>query len=107
MGKAITGKGAGSLVFATSTTAGASGKLTLDLSRGSFALAEPFLGLTRIDFDRGNLQATIENGIMKIEKLQISGKQLDCFLNAKSFLLTTLKTASSASRVIWPYRIKK
>lgn len=80
-GKEITGKTTGNWVFATSTPAGSSGRLILVITGGSFALAEPFLGLTRIDFDRGDLQAKIENGMMTVEKLQISGAQLDCSLS--------------------------
>ncbi|MRR15785.1 MAG: type II secretion system protein GspN [Deltaproteobacteria bacterium] len=57
------------------------GKLALYLSRGSFPLREPFLGVSRIDFDRGEIQAQLKNGVVMLEKLEIYGPQMNCFLN--------------------------
>ena len=57
------------------------GKLSLYMSRGSFPLREPFLGVSRIDFDRGEIQAQLKNGAVMLEKLEIYGSQMNCFLN--------------------------
>lgn len=57
------------------------GKLSLYMSRGSFPLREPFLGVSRIEFDRSEIQAQLKNGAVMLEKLEIYGPQMNCFLN--------------------------
>lgn len=93
IGTEITGKATGKWVFSQSPTGNLSGTFALSLDKGSFALAEPFLGMNRIDFDRGELQATIENGRMTLEKLRISGEQLDCSLTGDIMLAGDFKNS--------------
>ena len=81
LGKELTGKAKGKWTHAMSSAGNMSATISLFLTKGAYPLAEPFLGLTRIDFDRGELQAKMENGTIKLEKLQISGPQLDCSLS--------------------------
>jgi len=56
-------------------------------------LLEPFLGLRRIDFSRGDIKITIKNGILKLEKMEIFGPQLDCFLNGDIALAEDFKNS--------------
>jgi hypothetical protein len=39
--------------------------------------------MTRIDFDRGEIQAQMKNGIFKLEKIEIFGQQINCFLKGE------------------------
>jgi type II secretion system protein N len=83
-GKSFTGKARGTLTSFTDEAAGsASGTLTLFFKKGSYPLAEPFLGVTRIDFDRGEVQAQLKNGIFKLEKIETFGPQINCFLKGE------------------------
>jgi type II secretion system protein N len=86
MGREIAGQASGNWTFNNSADRNYSGIINLFLSKGTFALAEPFLGLSRIDFNRGEIKATIKNGIVKLEKLEIFGPQLDCSLNGDIML---------------------
>lgn len=93
LGKEVTGKANGSLIY-TSTNAGgnnASGTIALILTKGSYSLAEPFLGVKRIEFDRGEIKAQFKNGSLKMEKLEISGPQINCFLKGDITLFETFK----------------
>jgi type II secretion system protein N len=85
MGREITGQASGNWTFNNSADRN-SGVINLLLNKGTFALAEPFLGLSRIDFNRGEIKAIIEHGRVKLEKLEIFGSQLDCFLNGEIML---------------------
>lgn len=85
LGKDITGKAKGSWTFVLRNAAGGnmSGALALVLSKGTFPLAEPFLGLDRFEFDRGEIKALMESGSIKLERLQVSGPQIDCVLSGE------------------------
>lgn len=61
-------------------TGGAVGKLSVYLSRGAYALPEPFLGVPRIDFDRGEIQAQLKDAAVLLTKFEIYGAQVNCFL---------------------------
>jgi hypothetical protein len=79
----MTGLARGSAFYVTNdaTTPNPIGKLSLYLSRGSYSLPEPFLGMRRIEFDRGEIQVQLKNGSVALEKLEIYGAQVNCFLN--------------------------
>jgi type II secretion system protein N len=81
--KGLTGLARGSAFYAQNDPVSRYplGKLSLYVSRGSFPLREPFLGLSRIEFDRGEMQVQLKNGVVMLEKLEIYGSQMNCFLN--------------------------
>ena len=82
--KSFMGRASGNLTYITDEAAGsASGTLTLFLKKGFYPLAEPFLGVTKIDFDRGEVQAQLKNGILKLEKLETFGPQVNCLLKGE------------------------
>lgn len=57
------------------------GQLSVYLSRGAYPLPEPFLGMNRIEFDRGEIQAQMKNGSVSLEKFDFYGAKINCFLN--------------------------
>jgi type II secretion system protein N len=85
MGREIGGKIRGSLFYSNTseTNSATTGNLALFLVRGSYPLTEPFLGLSRIEVDRGEIQAQLKNGVIKIGKLEISGPQINCSLKGE------------------------
>ena len=94
LGKEITGKARGNLTYISAKEIGgkdSSEQSTLFLTKGTYPLAEPFLGLKRIDFDRGEIKAQLKNGSMKMEKLEISGPQINCFLKGEITLADDFK----------------
>ncbi len=81
MGREITGKASGNWTHTLAPGRNLSGTIELFLTKGTYSLTEPFLGLNRIDFDCGEIHAQIKNGVIRLEKLQIYGPQIDCFLS--------------------------
>ena len=82
--KSFKGKARGTLTYITDEAGrDLSGKLTLFYKKGSYPLAEPFLGVTKIDFDRGEIQAQLKNGILKLEKMETFGPQINCSLKGE------------------------
>ncbi len=81
--KGMTGLARGSAFYVMNDAAiqNAVGKLSLYLSRGAYPLPEPFLGMNRIEFDRGEIQAQLKNGSVALDKFEIYGAQMNCFLN--------------------------
>jgi len=86
--KGMTGLARGSTFYVMNdaTIQNSVGKLSLYLSRGTYPLPEPFLGMSRIEFDRGEIQAQLKNGSVTLEKFEINGKQINCFLNGSIHL---------------------
>ncbi|HPE06784.1 MAG TPA: hypothetical protein PLW50_03590, partial [Smithellaceae bacterium] len=86
--KGMTGLARGSTFYVMNdgTIQNSVGKLSLYLSRGAYPLPEPFLGMSRIEFDRGEIQAQLRNGSVMLEKFEINGKQINCFLNGSILL---------------------
>ncbi|HLZ18356.1 MAG TPA: type II secretion system protein GspN [Smithellaceae bacterium] len=80
--KGITGTAKGSLVYTASKDGkpGSSGKLSVYLTRGAYPLPEPFLGVSRIEYDRGELQAQLTDTAVKVDKFEFYGLQVNCFL---------------------------
>ena len=93
MGREITGRASGQWTFNNPADRNSSGTIDLFLNKGTFPLVEPFLGLSRIDFNRGEIKATIRNGRLKLEKMEILGSQLDCFLNGEINLAEDFKNS--------------
>ena len=93
LAKEITGRAKGNLSYisAQEINGKGSGKIELLLTKGTYALAEPFLGLKRIEFDRGEIKAQFENGILKMEKLEIASNQINCFLKGEMTLADDFK----------------
>jgi type II secretion system protein N len=86
--KGMTGLARGSTFYVMNdaTIQNSVGKLSLYLSRGTYPLPEPFLGMSRIEFDRGEIQAQLKNGSVTLEKFEINGKQINCSLNGSIHL---------------------
>jgi type II secretion system protein N len=93
LGKEITGKVKGDLTYTSAKEIGGNGSGTIAffLTKGIYPLAEPFLGLKRIEFDRGEIKAQFKNGSLKIEKLEIFGPQINCFLKGEIMLADDFK----------------
>jgi type II secretion system protein N len=93
LGKEITGKAKGNLTYASANeiSGNVSGTIVLFLTKGTYSLAEPFLGLKRIEFDRGEIKAQLKNGSLKMEKMEIFGPQINCFLKGEITLADDFK----------------
>jgi type II secretion system protein N len=93
-GKLFTGKASGKLTYITDeATKSASGTVSLFLKKGSYPLAEPFLGVNKIDFDRGEIQAQFNNGVLKLEKIETFGPQVNCSLKGEITTAADLKNS--------------
>jgi len=81
--KGMTGQARGSAFYVMNDAASQSpvGKLSLYLGRGVYPLPEPFLGVNRIAFDRGEIQAQLKNSNVTLTKFEIYGAQMNCFLS--------------------------
>lgn len=93
LGREVTGRASGRWTFNKATDGYFSGAIDLLLSKGTFPLNEPFLGLSRIDFSRGEIKMIMKNGGLRIEKMEIFGPQLDCFLNGDVTLAEDFKNS--------------
>jgi type II secretion system protein N len=93
LGKEITGKAKGNLTYASAKeiSGNGSGTIAFFLTKGTYPLAEPFLGLKRIEFDRGEIKAQLKNGSLKMEKMEIFGPQINCFLKGEITLADDFK----------------
>jgi type II secretion system protein N len=93
LGREITGKASGAWTYISTgeVSKNSSGTIALFLTRGTYPLAEPFLGLNRIEFDRGEIQAQLKNGSIKMEKLEIFGSQINCSLKGEIMIADDFK----------------
>jgi type II secretion system protein N len=93
LAREITGGAKGNLSYisAKEISGKGSGTIELFLTRGAYPLAEPFLGLKRIEFDRGEIKAQLKNGSLKMEKMEIFGPQINCFLKGEITLADDFK----------------
>jgi type II secretion system protein N len=84
IGRAVTGKARGAINYNTDESGKiTAGALKLFLSQGTYSLAEPFLGITRINFDNGEIQGEFQGSNIKLEKLEIKGAQINCLLKGE------------------------
>ena len=67
------------------------GAIELFLAKGSYPLAEPFLGLNKIEYERGEIKAKLNSGILLIEKLEIFSPQINCSLKGEINLEAALE----------------
>ena len=93
MGREITGKVRGSINYdnVTDNYQTANGAVELFLTKGSYSLTEPFLGLNRIEYDSGEIKARLTNGSLIIEKLDIVSPQINCSLKGEINLAPALE----------------
>lgn len=70
------------------------GQASIRLDKGSYVLPEPFLGISRLDFERGELQARLQQGVLKIEKIELYGTAINCFLNGEITLAPDLSQSA-------------
>jgi len=87
--KGMTGHIKGNVFYTTKDAAvqNPAGTLSLYLSRGALPLPEPFLGVSRIEFDRGEIQAQLKNGVVTFSKLEVYGPQMNCFFSGNIHLM--------------------
>lgn len=80
--RGMTGRVKGSAFYVLDNPANriSTGKMLLFLIRGSYVLPEPFLGVNRIEYDRGEVKAKWQNGIVTLEKFEIFGSRMKCSL---------------------------
>lgn len=93
LAKEMTGSAKGNLSYisAREISGKGSGTIALLINKGTYPLAEPFLGLKRIDFDRGEIKAQWNNGNLKMEKLEIAGNQINCSFKGEITLADNFK----------------
>jgi type II secretion system protein N len=95
IGRDITGKVRGSLLYenAMETYSKLNGNIKLFITKGSYLLVDPFLGINRIEIDRGEIQAQVKNGMLKIEKLETFGPQVNCSIKGEITIAPDLKNS--------------
>ena len=93
LAKEITGKAKGSLSYVSAPDINGKGSGTVELlfTKGTYPLSEPFLGLKQIEFDRGEIKAQLENGSLRMEKLEIASNQINCSFKGEITLADDLK----------------
>ncbi|MFO7568446.1 MAG: type II secretion system protein GspN [Smithellaceae bacterium] len=57
------------------------GVVSVHLDRGVYPLPEPFLGINQIEIDTGEIQGQLKNGSLQLDKIELFGKQINCFLS--------------------------
>ena len=90
MGKEISGKAKGSLMYAAGKK-GKSGSINLVLTKGAYPLAEPFLGMNRVDFDIVEIKARLLDNSIIVEKFSVSGPQVKYSLSGEIALADSFK----------------
>jgi type II secretion system protein N len=95
LGKEVTGKASGSLFYniASAAKQNPAGRITLMLVKGNYPLSEAFLGINKIEYDRLEIQAQLEDGGLKIEKLEMFGPQINCSLKGDIVMAGDLKNS--------------
>ncbi len=95
LGKGVTGKSNGVWTYISNGKTGgnSSGTIVLFLTGSAYPLVDPFLGLNRIEFDRGEIKAHFKNNLLRIEKLQTFGPQINCLLRGQIILADNFKNS--------------
>lgn len=90
--KGMTGllRGSVSYVIDEAASQKTDGTLSIYLSRGTYPLTEAFLGMNRIEFDRGEIQAQLKNGSAALTKFEFYGPKMNCLLNGSIALADRL-----------------
>lgn len=90
--KGMTGLLRGSVFYIIDEATGqkSAGTLSIYLSRGAYPLTEAFLGMNRIEYDRGEIQAQLKNGSVTLTKFEIYGTRMNCLLNGSISLADRL-----------------
>lgn len=91
--RGMTGRAKGSASYVLDNPANriSTGKMLLFLTRGSYPLPEPFLGLSRIEYDRGEVGAKWQNGSVTVEKFEFFGSRMKCSLQGNIQLAPRLE----------------
>jgi type II secretion system protein N len=91
--RGMTGRVNGSAFYVLDNPANriSTGKMLLLLTQGTYALPEPFLGVSRIEYDRGEVKAKWQNGSVTLEKFEISGSRMKCSLQGEIQLAPRLE----------------
>jgi type II secretion system protein N len=78
--RGMTGRAEGSMSYVLDNPANriSTGKMLLFLTGGSYALPEPFLGISRFEYDRGEVSAKWQKGSVTLEKFEIFGSRMKC-----------------------------
>jgi len=90
--KGMTGLLRGSVFYIIdeATNQKSAGTLSIYLNRGAYPLTETFLGMNRIEFDRGEIQAQLKNGSVTLTKFEFYGTRMNCLLNGSISLADRL-----------------
>ena len=80
--RGMTGRAKGSASYVLDNPANriSTGKMLLFLTGGSYPLPEPFLGVSRIEYDQGEVSAKWQNGSVTLEKFEFFGSRMKCSL---------------------------
>jgi type II secretion system protein N len=80
--RGMTGRAKGSASYVLDNPANriSTGKMLLFLTGGSYPLPEPFLGVSRIEYDLGEVSAKWQNGTVTVEKFEFFGSRMKCSL---------------------------
>jgi len=83
LGRQITGKLKGALNYSGNPQAPAagSGNIDLTLSNGSYPLQENIMGFDRLDFKNVEARIILKNGILTINKLNLTGDKINASLS--------------------------
>lgn len=81
LGRQIAGKASGTLNYSTDGAGKIiAGALKISINGGTYPLDQPFLGINKIDFTLGEIQAVFQKESINLERLELSGGQINCSL---------------------------
>lgn len=81
VGGEISGKAHGFLNYETDDAGGITeGALQVFISDGAYPLAEPFLGINKIDFTTAHIEAVFQSEGIGLKLLELSGERINCSL---------------------------